>query len=116
MGIKLIFHLFMLSYCLPQVVWILNGKVVANDASHKILVNEKGDSSLMITAASVNDSGTLEVVARNKTGQATSQVRWTIYFSRNFSMQCRKRSDVTYVISLEIFLCNAQKKYNLYKK
>ena len=60
---------------LQQVTWFINGVPVANDKRHKILVNEQGNNSLMITEASVQDSGVLTVVAKNKTGEATAQVR-----------------------------------------
>lgn len=60
---------------LCQVTWLLNGVVVNSDARHKILVNEKGNHSLLITEASLQDSGVLQCIARNKTGEAGSQVR-----------------------------------------
>lgn len=65
-------HLFIF---VDQVTWLLNGLVVSSDARHKILVNEMGNHSLMITEASVQDTGVLQCVARNKTGEAACQVR-----------------------------------------
>ncbi|CAG0878668.1 unnamed protein product [Darwinula stevensoni] len=53
----------------PDVAWYLNGRQVTDDATHKILVNESGGHSLMITCASRNDGGRYTCVARNKSGE-----------------------------------------------
>ncbi|CAL4067925.1 unnamed protein product, partial [Meganyctiphanes norvegica] len=58
----------------PEVTWFLNGQTIADDATHKVLVNEAGNHSLMITEVSLMDNGTITCVARNKSGEATFQV------------------------------------------
>ena len=58
-----------------QVTWYINGRQVVDDATHKILVNEAGYHSLMIQRAALSDAGTISCVARNKSGEATHQVR-----------------------------------------
>lgn len=55
--------------------WFLNGVVVSNDFRHKILVNEQGNHSLMFTEALVQDCGVLSCIAKNKSGEATAEVR-----------------------------------------
>ena len=57
-----------------QVLWYINGYPVANDATHKMLINEAGNNALMITGASQRDSGTVTCVARNKSGEVSHQV------------------------------------------
>ena len=55
-------------------LWYINGFPVANDATHKMLINEAGNNALMITCASQRDSGTVTCVARNKSGEVSHQV------------------------------------------
>ena len=62
---------------LRQVLWYINGHPVANDATHKMLINEAGNNALMITSASQRDSGTVTCVARNKSGEVSHQVRYS---------------------------------------
>ena len=57
----------------PEVIWYINGFSVANDATHKILVNESGNNSLMITNVNRSDSGIITCVARNKAGETSCQ-------------------------------------------
>ncbi|XP_046465810.1 titin isoform X2 [Neodiprion pinetum] len=57
----------------PEVSWYINGFQVANDATHKILVNESGNNSLMITNVSRADTGIVTCVARNKAGETSFQ-------------------------------------------
>ncbi|OXU24124.1 hypothetical protein TSAR_014966 [Trichomalopsis sarcophagae] len=57
----------------PEVTWYINGFPVANDATHKILVNESGSNSLMITDVSRSDGGVVTCVARNKAGETSFQ-------------------------------------------
>lgn len=57
-----------------QVTWYINGRLVVDDATHKVLVNETGNHSLMIQRAALSDAGTISCVARNKSGEATCQV------------------------------------------
>jgi len=58
----------------PDVSWYLNGRQIHDDATHKILVNESGNHALMITGASLSDSGVIRCVGRNKGGEAAFQV------------------------------------------
>ena len=57
----------------PEVTWYINGYPVTNDATHKILVNESGSNSLMITNVSRSDNGVVTCVARNKAGETSFQ-------------------------------------------
>ncbi|KAL6255452.1 hypothetical protein P5V15_013787 [Pogonomyrmex californicus] len=57
----------------PEVTWYINGQQVANDMTHKILVNESGNNSLMITNVSRVDAGIVTCVARNKAGETSCQ-------------------------------------------
>lgn len=57
----------------PDVTWFINGRQVTNDSNHKILVNESGNHSLMITNVSRNDSGVVTCIAKNKTGETSFQ-------------------------------------------
>lgn len=57
----------------PEVTWYINGQQVANDMTHKILVNESGNNSLMITNVSRADAGIVTCVARNKAGETSCQ-------------------------------------------
>lgn len=57
----------------PEVAWFINGNPVINDATHKILVNESGNHSLMITNVSRYDAGVVTCVARNKSGEVSTQ-------------------------------------------
>lgn len=58
-----------------QVTWYINGQLVVDDATHKVLVNEAGNHSLMISKASLSDAGVITCVAKNKSGEANFQVR-----------------------------------------
>jgi len=58
----------------PEVTWFLNGQTIIDDATHKVLVNEAGNHSLMITEVSLADNGTITCVARNKSGETNFQV------------------------------------------
>lgn len=57
----------------PEVTWYVNGYQVVNDATHKILVNESGSNSLMITNVTRADAGVVTCVARNKAGETSFQ-------------------------------------------
>lgn len=53
----------------PEVTWFLGNRRVTNDATHKILVNEGGVHSLMITYVNKIDAGCYTCIARNKNGE-----------------------------------------------
>lgn len=57
----------------PEVSWYINQVQVNDDATHKILVNESGNHSLMITNVSRYDGGVVTCVARNKSGEVATQ-------------------------------------------
>lgn len=57
----------------PEVTWYINQVPVNDDATHKILVNESGNHSLMITNVSRFDGGVVTCVARNKSGEVATQ-------------------------------------------
>ncbi|XP_035789232.1 titin-like isoform X6 [Anopheles albimanus] len=62
----------------PEVAWYINGNLVTDDATHKILVNEAGNHSLMITSTSRYDHGVVTCVARNKTGEVAAQAKLVV--------------------------------------
>uniref|UniRef100_A0A8C0JGD5 Myopalladin n=1 Tax=Chelonoidis abingdonii TaxID=106734 RepID=A0A8C0JGD5_CHEAB len=53
----------------PDLMWLLNGKPVLPDSTHKMLVRETGVHSLLIDPLTQNDAGTYICIATNKTGQ-----------------------------------------------
>ncbi|KAK3888336.1 hypothetical protein Pcinc_007597 [Petrolisthes cinctipes] len=57
----------------PEVTWYINGQQVVDDNTHKVLVNESGNHSLMISKAALSDAGVITCVAKNKSGEATYQ-------------------------------------------
>lgn len=57
----------------PDVTWFINQVQVNDDSTHKILVNESGNHSLMITNVSRYDGGVVTCVARNKSGEVSTQ-------------------------------------------
>ncbi|XP_014485703.1 PREDICTED: titin [Dinoponera quadriceps] len=62
----------------PEVTWYINGQQVANDMTHKILVNESGNNSLMITNVSRADAGVVTCIARNKAGETSCQCNLSV--------------------------------------
>lgn len=62
----------------PDVTWFINGHPVQDDATHKILVNESGNHSLMITNVSRYDAGTVACLARNKSGEVAIEARLVV--------------------------------------
>lgn len=62
----------------PEVAWYINGKLVTDDATHKILVNESGNHSLMITSTNRLDHGIVTCVARNKSGEIAAQAKLVV--------------------------------------
>ena len=59
----------------PEVFWFINQKQIFDDATHKILVNEAGNHSLMITNVSRYDGGVVSCVARNKAGEISTEAK-----------------------------------------
>uniref|UniRef100_A0A0K8UMS0 Regulatory protein zeste n=1 Tax=Bactrocera latifrons TaxID=174628 RepID=A0A0K8UMS0_BACLA len=62
----------------PEVIWLINGRPVKDDVSHKILVNESGSHSLMITSVSRLDSGAVQCLARNKAGDVAIEAQLNV--------------------------------------
>lgn len=62
----------------PEVFWLINGRQVADDASHKILVNESGSHSLMITNVTRLDAGAVQCLARNKAGEVAIEAQLNV--------------------------------------
>uniref|UniRef100_A0A1I8N5F2 Ig-like domain-containing protein n=2 Tax=Musca domestica TaxID=7370 RepID=A0A1I8N5F2_MUSDO len=62
----------------PEVYWFINGRQVNDDATHKILVNESGSHSLMITNVSRTDAGTVQCLARNKAGEIAIEAQLNV--------------------------------------
>lgn len=59
----------------PEVYWLINDRLVQDDSTHKILVNESGNHSLMITNVNRTDGGIVTCIARNKAGEIATQAR-----------------------------------------
>lgn len=62
----------------PEVSWFINQVQMNDDATHKILVNESGNHSLMITNVSRFDGGVVTCVARNKSGEVVTQANLVV--------------------------------------
>lgn len=62
----------------PDVQWLINGNPIYDDATHKVLVNESGSHSLMITKVGPYDAGVVTCIARNKSGEVATQARLTV--------------------------------------
>ncbi|KAM8806202.1 myopalladin [Eudromia elegans] len=62
----------------PDLTWLLNGKPVLPDATHKMLVRETGVHSLLIDPLTQNDAGTYTCLATNKTGQNSFTLELTV--------------------------------------
>ncbi|NWY04574.1 MYPN protein, partial [Nothoprocta ornata] len=62
----------------PDLTWLLNGKPVLPDATHKMLVRETGVHSLLIDPLTQNDAGTYTCLASNKTGQNSFTLELTV--------------------------------------
>ncbi|XP_055338080.1 LOW QUALITY PROTEIN: titin-like [Paramacrobiotus metropolitanus] len=62
----------------PDVIWFRNGVEVLDDWTHKLIVNESGAHSLMITHAMLDDGGQYRCVARNISGETQFVVNVTV--------------------------------------
>ncbi len=58
----------------PQVAWFLRGDRVRPGERVKVVVNEAGCHTLLITKAQLDDQGAIGCVASNRSGQQTFQV------------------------------------------
>ena len=66
----------------PDIQWYSNGHRLVQDSRHKIIVNESGCHTLLISNAQLSDTGALTCVARNRSGEAIAQVFFTSNYSR----------------------------------
>ncbi|XP_059421606.1 myopalladin isoform X1 [Carassius carassius] len=55
----------------PEIMWLLNGKPIYPDLSHRMLVRENGIHSLVIDPLTQADDGTYTGIASNKAGQSS---------------------------------------------
>ena len=53
----------------PDLTWLLDGKPVRQDSTHRMLVRENGVHSLVIEPVSARDAGIYTCVATNRAGQ-----------------------------------------------
>ncbi|XP_067858731.1 myopalladin isoform X2 [Heptranchias perlo] len=53
----------------PDLMWLLNGKPISPDVTHKMLVRENGIHSLLIDPLTARDAGIYTCIATNKAGQ-----------------------------------------------
>ena len=58
----------------PDLYWYSNGSMLVQDYRHKIIVNEAGCHTLLITSANLADTGTLTCLAKSRSGEAVTQV------------------------------------------
>ena len=58
----------------PDIQWYSNGYRLVQDSRHKIIVNESGCHTLLISNIQLSDTGSLTCVARNRSGEAVAQV------------------------------------------
>lgn len=62
----------------PEVTWFINDREVRDDSNHKILVNESGNHSFMITNVEARDCGVITCRAQNKSGEIAFQCRLNV--------------------------------------
>ncbi|XP_038678124.1 myopalladin isoform X1 [Scyliorhinus canicula] len=62
----------------PDLFWLLNGKPILPDVSHKILVRENGIHSLLIDHLTAGDAGTYTCIATNKAGQSSFSLELSV--------------------------------------
>ena len=59
----------------PDVSWHVNGTRAVQDARHKMVVNESGFHTMLVSDARLGDAGAVRCVAKNRSGVAEFQVR-----------------------------------------
>ncbi|XP_017279809.1 myopalladin isoform X2 [Kryptolebias marmoratus] len=55
----------------PELMWLVNGRPIYPDHSHRMLVRENGVHSLVVDPLTQNDAGTYTCIASNKAGQSS---------------------------------------------
>ena len=58
----------------PDVNWHVNGSRAVQDARHKMVVNESGFHTMLVSDARMSDAGAVRCVAKNRSGVAEFQV------------------------------------------
>ena len=59
----------------PDVNWHVNGSRAVQDARHKMVVNESGFHTILVSDARMSDAGAVRCVAKNRSGVAEFQVK-----------------------------------------
>ena len=59
----------------PDVNWHVNGWRAVHYARHKMVVNESGFHTMLVSDARMSDAGAVRCVAKNRSGVAEFQVR-----------------------------------------
>ncbi|NXA05817.1 MYPN protein, partial [Sapayoa aenigma] len=87
----------------PDLMWLLNGKPVLPDGTHKMLVRETGVHSLLIDPLSQNDAGTYTCLATNKTGQNSFSLELTVVGKKTGKLKLFvfAFSNLPYTVSLQ---------------
>ncbi|TRY65650.1 hypothetical protein DNTS_009880 [Danionella cerebrum] len=62
----------------PEIMWLLNGKPIYPDETHRLLVRENGVHSLLLDPLSQADDGTYTCIASNKAGQSSFCLQLTV--------------------------------------
>ncbi|XP_072414067.1 myopalladin isoform X2 [Chiloscyllium punctatum] len=62
----------------PDLMWLLNGKPILPDATHKMLVRENGIHSLLIDHLTAGDTGIYTCIATNKAGQSSFSLELSV--------------------------------------
>lgn len=70
----------------PDLMWLLNGKPVLPDTTHKMLVRETGVHSLLIDPLTQNDAGIYTCIATNKTGQNSFSLELSVVGKSGFGV------------------------------
>ena len=96
----------------PDIQWYLHGQRLVQDNRHKIIVNESGCHTLLITSCQLSDTGPITCLARNRSGEAMAQVHNLIHTAAkrqflskkslfrfwaknmNFATVCKTRQDI----------------------
>lgn len=63
----------------PDIQWFLKGHQVIQSERFALIVNESGYRTLMINSAILNDTGMIECMARNRSGQDRIQCHLTVH-------------------------------------
>ncbi|XP_067908514.1 myopalladin isoform X3 [Heterodontus francisci] len=62
----------------PDLMWLLNGKPILPNITHKMLVRENGIHSLLIDHLTAEDAGTYTCIATNKAGQSSFSLELSV--------------------------------------